>query len=127
MTPEDRRYVKTHEWVKIEGDLAVVGITDHAQEALGDITFVELPEDGQKLQAKHECGVIESVKAASDIYAPISGEVAQVNQTLNNRPETINEDPFGRGWIIKIRGFNRAEYDALLDAAEYDGLIDEDE
>lgn len=127
MTPEDRKYTKRHEWVKLEGPAAIVGITDHAQEALGDITFVELPEEGQKLQAQHECGVIESVKAASDIYAPLSGEVLKVNRDLDSRPETVNEDPYGRGWLFRIGKFSRAEYDSLMDAAEYESMLDEDE
>lgn len=127
MTPEDRKYTKSHEWVKLEGNVAIVGITDHAQEALGDITFVELPEEGQALQALHECGVIESVKAASDLYAPLTGVVLKVNHDLDARPEVINEDPYERGWIFRIGKFSRSDYEALMDAAEYEATLDEDE
>ena len=127
MTPEDRRYAKTHEWVKIENGLAVIGITDHAQAALGDITFVELPEVGHVVKRSEECGVIESVKAASDLYAPVSGEVCEVNTALETRPEVVNEDPYGKGWILKLKNFDRAGVERLMDAAEYEGSFEEDE
>jgi len=123
MTPNDRKYTKSHEWVKIEGEYAVIGITDHAQKALGDITFVDLPEKGKKLEQNKEFGVIESVKAASDLYAPVSGEVAEVNSLLDNAPETINEDPYGKGWIIKMRGFNPSDLNNLLDASSYEATL----
>jgi len=123
MTPDDRKYSKSHEWIKIEGDLAVIGITDHAQKALGDITFVDMPETGKKLEKEKEFGVIESVKAASDLYSPVAGEVAEVNSALDDKPEIVNEDPYGNGWIIKIRGFNADELETLLDAQGYEATL----
>jgi glycine cleavage system H protein len=127
MTPDDRRYAKTHEWVKEENDIAIVGITDHAQESLGDITYVELPAVGQALEQGDECGVVESVKAASDIFAPISGEVCEVNGDLETRPETINEDPYDAGWILKLKKFNTKELRSLMDAAQYEATLEEEE
>ena len=103
MTPNDRKYAKTHEWVRIDGDVAVLGITDHAQKALGDITFVELPAEGKTIERGGSCGVIESVKAASDIYAPMKGEVAEANHELEAAPELINQDPYGAGWVMKMK------------------------
>lgn len=126
MISEDRKYTKTHEWIKIEDDMAVVGITDHAQEALGDITFIELPAVGEVLERGSECGVIESVKAASDIYAPIAGEVADINSELQGRPEIVNEDPFEKGWIFKLKNFDAEQLEDLLDAAEYEAILDEE-
>jgi glycine cleavage system H protein len=120
MTPNDRKYTKTHEWVKVEGGLAVVGITDHAQKELGDITFIELPKIGKRVGKAGECAVIESVKAASDIYAPVAGEVAEANAALDSRPELVNQDPYGQGWIFKLRTFDAAEVAGLLDAAAYE-------
>ena len=102
MTPDNCRYEKTHEWVRIEGDLAVVGITDHAQDSLGDITFIELPNTGTSVQKNTECGVIESVKAASDLLSPITGEIAEVNGSLETSPELVNREPYGKGWLYKI-------------------------
>lgn len=113
------KYAKTHEWVCIENGIATIGITDHAQDALGDITFVEFPALGKKVVAGKECGVIESVKAASDIYAPISGEVLEVNKTLTLKPETINTDPMGAGWLMKISNVNESELSSLLDESAY--------
>jgi glycine cleavage system H protein len=128
MTPEDRKYARTHEWIKIESDgRATVGISDHAQESLGDITFIELPEVGHDLQPEEECGVIESVKAASDIYAPIGGKVAEVNDILTDRPEVVNEDCYGAGWIFKLDGIDETQLEDLLDAPEYEGTIDDDD
>ena len=127
MTPSDRRYTETHEWVKIENGLAVVGISDHAQEALGDITFVELPENDHEVEQEEECGVIESVKAASDIYAPISGKIVEVNDALDGTPETINDDPYGEGWIFKVANFDEKQVEEMLDAADYEALQEEDE
>jgi len=123
MTPNDRKYASSHEWVRMEGDLAVVGITDHAQKALGDITFVDLPEVGKAVKQAGEFGVIESVKAASDLYAPVSGEVAEANAELETKPEIINQDPYGKGWIIKIRNVNQAELGKLLDASGYEATL----
>ena len=124
MTPEDRRFTRSHEWVKQEGDLIVVGITDHAQELLGDITFVELPEPDEAVEAGHDCCVVESVKAASDIYAPLGGMICEVNLALSDRPELINEDPYGEGWIFKLSGCSEEGFEALLDAVHYDAIAD---
>lgn len=124
MTPDDRKYGKTHEWVKVEGDLAVVGISDHAQEALGDITFVEQPAVGDAVKQGGECGVIESVKAASDIYAPIGGEIAEINSGLEDAPEQINQDPYGAGWILKLKDFDAAQLEGLLSAAAYEAGLE---
>jgi len=121
MTPEDRKYAKSHEWVKVEGELAVVGISDHAQEALGDITFVELPSVGDTFSRGDEFGVIESVKAASDLYAPIGGEVVQVNTALEDTPGLVNDSAFDKGWLIKLKGINGSELEGLLTAEDYEG------
>ena len=120
MTPTDRKYTKTHEWVRMEGDTIVVGITDFAQQALGDITFVDRPAVGKRLEQGRECGVIESVKAASDIYAPVSGEVAATNAELEGNPGLINQDPYNKGWILKLKGVLANQLDGLLNAAAYD-------
>jgi len=127
MTPTDRKYAKTHEWVKMEGNVAVVGITDHAQKALGDITFLERPPNGKKVEQGKECGVIESVKAASDIYAPVSGEVAETNSALEASPGIVNEDPYGKGWILKLKNVNAAQLGSLMDAAAYDKMAESEE
>jgi glycine cleavage system H protein len=119
-TPTNLKYVKSHEWVKIEADGTVtVGITDHAQAALGDLVFVDTPKAGRQVAAGEACAVVESVKAASDVYAPIAGEVIEANATLTNAPETLNTDPYGAGWMWKMKPANGAELDALLDAAGY--------
>jgi glycine cleavage system H protein len=123
-TPTDRKYSKTHEWVKITGAAATVGITDHAQGALGDITFVELPKNGAALKAGSACGVIESVKAASDLYAPVSGTVSETNESLETAPESINSDPYGAGWIFKVTGVSNDEVKGLMDAAAYDTFVE---
>ncbi|HSK84310.1 MAG TPA: glycine cleavage system protein GcvH, partial [Rubrobacter sp.] len=101
--PEDLQYTKSHEWVLIEGDTATIGITDHAQDELGDVVFVELPDEGATFDAGESFGTVESVKAVSDLYAPVGGEVVEVNSTLEDAPENINEDPYGEGWIVKLR------------------------
>lgn len=117
--PADLRYAASHEWARLEADGSVtVGISDHAQEALGDVVYVELPEVGSHLNAGQEAGVVESVKAASDIYAPISGEVIAVNQVLTDSPEQVNSDPYG-SWFFKLQPSNAAELDKLLDAPAY--------
>ncbi len=117
--PDNLKYTKSHEWVKDEGDGSVtVGITDHAQELLGDLVFVELPEVGAELSAGSECAVVESVKAASDVYSPVDGEVVAVNEDLADSPEAINEDPYG-AWIFKLKLSDPAQLDGLLDAAAY--------
>jgi glycine cleavage system H protein len=118
--PAELKYSKSHEWVQDNGDgIVTVGITDHAQEALGDLVFVELPEVGRKVGVEEACAVVESVKAASDIYSPLSGEVTEVNAELVDAPETINQDPYAGGWIFKLRLADPAELSALLDADGY--------
>ncbi|HET8730877.1 MAG TPA: glycine cleavage system protein GcvH [Moraxellaceae bacterium] len=122
-TPTELKYAPTHEWVRVEGDVATVGITDHAQEALGDLVYVELPEVGDSVAAHDEAGVVESVKAASDIYAPVSGEIIAVNEALVDAPETVNADPYNDGWMYKIRMSDPAELEDLLAAADYDAQV----
>jgi glycine cleavage system H protein len=118
--PEDLKYAPSHEWVRVEADGSVVmGITDHAQELLGDIVFIELPSEGAEISAKAEMSVVESVKAASDIYAPVSGTIVEVNQALLDAPETVNTSPYGDGWFCRIKPSNAADLDALLDADAY--------
>ncbi|RDI94810.1 glycine cleavage system protein GcvH [Meiothermus sp. QL-1] len=121
--PAELRYTKTHEWVRLEGDVAVVGITDFAQDALGDVVYVELPPVGKRVEAGAAVAVVESVKTASDIYAPISGEVIEVNSALGDKPELINQSPYGEGWIFKLR-VNPADADGLLSAEEYRGVAE---
>lgn len=118
--PSELKYAKTHEWVRDEGDGNVtVGISDHAQELLGDLVFVELPEIGASVDAAAECAVVESVKAASDVYSPVSGEVVAVNEALVDAPETVNQDAFGEGWMFRVKLSDPAQLDGLLDAATY--------
>ena len=118
--PGDLRYCSTHEWVSsVDDGVVTVGITDHAQDQLGDLVFVELPEAGTMVEAKGECAVVESVKAASDIYSPVSGEVVEVNEALADSPELINDDPYGDGWIFKVRMIDESDLDNLLDADGY--------
>ncbi|MGB7568845.1 MAG: glycine cleavage system protein GcvH [Chitinivibrionales bacterium] len=123
MTPNDRKFTKTHEWVKIDGAHAFVGISDHAQDSLGDITFVELPPVGKKMTKGKACCVIESVKAASDINAPVSGEIASVNREVQSQPEIINKDPYGEGWIFTIKDFSKADLDGLMDSKSYEAFV----
>jgi glycine cleavage system H protein len=124
--PAELRYSPSHEWIQDNGDGTVtVGITDHAQEALGDLVFVELPEVGRTLAAEETCAVVESVKAASDIYSPLAGQVIEVNTALTDGPETINTDPYGEGWIFKLRLANAGDLSALLDADGYAAIADE--
>ena len=119
--PAELKYVASHEWLRLEADGSVtVGITDHAQELLGDIVFVELPEVGANLADDEQAGVVESVKAASDIYAPIAGEVLEVNQELVDAPDTANTDPYGAAWFFRIKPANAADLDGLMDAAAYE-------
>lgn len=118
--PSDLKYVSSHEWLRLEADgIITVGITEHAQDLLGDIVFVELPEVGANLSAEEQAGVVESVKAASDVYAPIAGEVVAVNEDLAAAPETANSDPYGAGWFFKIKPSNPADYEQLLSAEQY--------
>ena len=122
MNPADLRYTKDHEWIGMEGDLAVIGISNHAQQALGDITFVDLPKVGKALKAHDVLGVVESVKAASDIFAPVAGTVAAANEALNASPELINQDPCGRGWLCKLSGVKAADLAGLMTLAQYEAL-----
>ena len=119
MYPEELKYMESHEWAKNEGDVVTVGVSDYAQQEIQDVVYVELPEIGQKLQQRKEFAVIESVKAAFDIYAPASGEVVEINEELEDSPECINEDPYGAGWIIKIQLSNPSELDNLMSVQEY--------
>ena len=117
--PENFKYSKEHEWLSIEGDVATIGITHHAQDQLGDVVFVELPEVGQEVDAGGTFGTVESVKAVSDLFAPVSGEVVEVNQELADAPDTVNSDPYGAAWIIKIKLKAKVELDALMSPEEY--------
>jgi glycine cleavage system H protein len=121
--PVDLRYTKEHEWAKLEGDKARVGITAFAQEQLGDVVFVELPKVGAKVTAMKTFGVVESVKAVSDLFAPLSGEVVEANTELTKKPETVNSDPYGQGWMIVITLANPKEMDGLMSAADYEKLV----
>lgn len=122
--PSDLRYAASHEWARLEADGSVtVGISDHAQQALGDVVYVELPDIGRQLEAGQEAGVVESVKAASDIYAPISGEVVAINEALADSPEQVNSDPYG-SWFFRLQPSDKAELDKLLDAAAYQAACD---
>jgi glycine cleavage system H protein len=121
--PADLRYVKTHEWIKLEGDVATVGITDFAQSELGDVVYVELPEPGRVLQAGESFGSVESVKTVSDIYAPVAGTVVEVNAALGAQSELVNSDPYGKGYLLKLRVDDPASVEALLDAAAYQALV----
>ena len=120
----DRKYAESHEWAKVESDLVVVGVSDYAQDQLGDVVFVELPEVGKALEAGKAFGVVESVKAASDVFAPISGKVEAINSELKNAPETVNKDAFGAGWFIKVRPSNAGDMNKLMDAATYKSKIE---
>ena len=117
-TPEDSRYAKTHEYVHLEGDVATIGITDYAQKELGDVVFVELPAVGAQLEAADELGSIESVKAVSDLFVPVTGEVVEVNEALKEKPELVNTDPYGDGWMVRIKMSDPSEFDELLMSAE---------
>ena len=123
MNPEGLLYTKDHEWIGITGDTGTVGITLHAQEALGDVVYIELPAVGDKFEAHKSFGSVESVKAVSELFMPVSGEVIAVNSTIKDKPETLNADPYGQGWLIRIRIANPAEASALLSAQAYDNYI----
>ena len=125
--PTELKFLSTHEWVLIEGNIATVGVSDHAQELLGDLVYVELPEQGSTVAAGDSVGVIESVKAASDTYAPLSGEVVEVNEELENAPEKINDDPYGDGWMYKLALEDPEESGDLLDAGAYSEVIADEE
>ncbi|MBN2885464.1 MAG: glycine cleavage system protein GcvH [Chromatiaceae bacterium] len=125
--PADLRYTRSHEWIKDNGDGTItVGITDHAQEALGDIVFVETPENGRTVGAEEACAVVESVKAASDIYAPIAGEIVETNAALGDAPDLINSSPYEEGWILRMTPSNLADLATLLDASAYEEVVAED-
>ena len=123
--PEELQYTKSHEWVRTEGDTATIGITDHAQEELGDIVYVELPEEGATFGTGDSFGTVESVKAVSDLYTPVGGEVVEVNEALEDSPEKINEDPYGEGWMVKLR--ISGEGTGLLSPDEYQQVLEQEE
>lgn len=123
MLKNEARYTESHEWALKQNDTVLIGITDHAQHALGDIVFIELPAVGTKFKAGKEFGVIESVKAASDLYCPISGEVIAINEALKSNPEIINQDPYDKGWILKIKPDDASELDGLMDAKSYQSKL----
>ncbi|HYC92154.1 MAG TPA: glycine cleavage system protein GcvH [Thermoanaerobaculia bacterium] len=125
-TPEDNRYAKSHEYVHLEGDVATIGITDYAQKELGDVVFVELPQVGSQLDAADELGSIESVKAVSELFSPVSGEVIEINEALADNPALVNTDPWGDGWMIRIRVTDPTEIDELMTAEEYDEYIEKE-
>jgi glycine cleavage system H protein len=118
--PDDLHYSKDHEWVRVEGNIAVVGITDYAQDSLGDVVYVELPKVGDEFAANESFGSVESVKAVSEVFSPVSGEIVGINETLNDEPEKVNQDPYGQGWMIRVQMSNPGEVDSLLTAAEYE-------
>ena len=127
MIPEDLKYTESHEWIRREGDIATIGIADYAQDQLSDIVFVELPDVDSELEQGEECTVIESCKIAAELYAPVSGKIVEVNEGLTERPELINQDPYGAGWIMKIELSDPFQLDALLDAAAYQEHIESGE
>ncbi|MBA55493.1 MAG: glycine cleavage system protein H [Pseudomonadales bacterium] len=124
--PTELRYLSSHEWVKVEDGVATIGITAHAQEAMGDLVYVEMPEVGTELAAGDEAGVVESVKAASDIYTPVSGEVIEINGDLEEAPETVNSDPYGAGWMFKVQIADESELENTLTADEYQAQIEDE-
>jgi glycine cleavage system H protein len=121
--PKELKYTREHEWAKQEGDKVRVGITAYAQEQLGDVVFVELPKTGARVTATKGFGVVESVKAVSDLFAPVSGEVVEINGELTQKPETVNQDPYGKGWMIVVKPSNKAEWDQLLTAQQYEAFL----
>ena len=126
--PAELKYVSSHEWIRVEGEgVVTIGITDHAQDQLGDVVFVELPEVGSSFSLSDDLGVVESVKAASDLYAPLSGEVIEVNEELDDSPEQVNSDPYGDGWFVKIKLEDESELESLLDATAYAELCESEE
>ena len=122
--PADLRYLKSHEWARLEADGTItIGISDHAQQALGDLVFAEVPDAGRRVVAGEACAVVESVKAASDVYSPVSGEVVAANADLGGTPELINQDPYGAGWMMRIRPDDKSQFAAMLDAAAYEAVL----
>jgi glycine cleavage system H protein len=126
MTPEDNRYAKSHEYVHVEGEIGTIGITEYAQKELGDVVFVELPQVGSQLEAGDELGSIESVKAVSELFSPVSGEVIEVNEALADKPDLINTDPWGDGWMVKIKLSQPEEADELMTAEEYEEFVEKE-
>lgn len=125
--PEDLKYTKSHEWIRQEDDGSLtIGVTDHAQDMLGDMVFVELPEVGGSLEVGEDCAVVESVKAASDVYAPVSGEVVAVNESLEDSPDLVNKDPYGDGWLFRVQPGDASALDAMLDADAYNQVVAEE-
>jgi glycine cleavage system H protein len=125
-TPEDNRYAKSHEYVHVEGDTGTIGITDYAQKELGDVVFVELPQVGSQLEMGDELGSIESVKAVSELFSPVGGEVIEINEALAEKPELVNTDPYGDGWMIKLRLSSAEEPDELMSAEEYEEFVEKE-
>ena len=125
--PDNLKYSKDHEWLKVEGDTAVLGITDHAQDSLGDVVYVELPNEGESFNAHDAFGSVESVKAVSEIFIPVAGEIIESNEDLNDTPEVVNDDPYGDGWMVKIKMDNSGEADALLSPEEYAEFLESKE
>ena len=125
--PEDLHYSKDHEWIRVEGDVGTIGITDHAQNSLGDVVYVELPKAGESFSAHESFGSVESVKAVSEIFTPVGGEVTEVNESLQDEPEKVNADPYGDGWMIRVRMSSPGEVDSLLNAAEYEDFTKAEE
>ncbi len=123
--PENLKYTETHEWIRLDGDVATIGITDHAQSELGDVVYVELPETGRMLAKDEVFGTVESVKAVSDLYSPVSGEVVDTNRVLTDATETVNNDPFGEAWMIRVRVSNTADLGDLLEPADYEKIVAE--
>ena len=124
--PDNLKYTKQHEWVRVEGKIATVGITDYAQEQLGDIVYVELPKEGEEVEKEEPFGVVESVKAVSDVYSPVTGKVVELNDMLTESPETLNEDCYEEGWLIKVEIRSKIELDDLMDPAEYQAFVKEE-
>lgn len=125
--PENLRYSKDHEWLSVEGDIATVGITDYAQHSLGDVVYVELPKEGDTFDAHEAFGSVESVKAVSEIFMPVAGEIVGINEALNDDAEKVNSDPYGEAWMVKVKMNNPGEADALLNAAEYEEYLNSNE
>jgi len=123
----EARYAESHEWARWDGDEVVCGITDHAQESLSDVVYVELPEEGDVLEKGESFGVVESVKAASDLYLPMGGEITAVNEDLEDTPELVNKDPYGGGWMVRFRPSDPSEFDALMDTDAYEAFLEEEE
>ncbi len=122
--PENLRYSKDHEWVAVDGDIATIGITDHAQHSLGDVVYIDMPRVGDKFGSHEAFGSVESVKAVSEIFVPVGGEVSEVNDGLNDTPEAVNNDPYGAGWMVRIKMDNPGDADAMLSAAEYEEYLE---